>query len=259
LNRCDFFEECDVGLKKAQVLSEKAQEFFPKLMLIPNPIRLDDAAKSVTTGRIDRLIVTVDSRRARRHLQLELPLEVYDASTTGISEIVLHFNQLASESACLCCIYKQEPTELAHEAHIAETLGVALSSVVKERVSPKDSELIVKKYPHLEASQLIGQAYDTLFKQLCGAGKLNTVADKQVLAPFAFVSALAGTLLALEVIRRRIRQVIDEPFNYWRVSPWSSPVFKLRINRAVEPTCEFHSCAITMKVAKEIIHQGYDA
>ena len=65
----------------------------------------------------------MDSRRARRSLQMELPPSVFDASTTGVSEVVLHFNRQPSELACLSCIYPENERERAHEENVAEALG----------------------------------------------------------------------------------------------------------------------------------------
>lgn len=253
LNRCDFFDEADIGSSKALVLAKKAKSIFKDLELIPRSKRLKECAVEMTDGKIQRLIVAVDSRRARRALQLDLPGEVYDASTTGISEVVVHFNKLASAFACLSCIYKQETMEQAHEKHIADALGVPLSSVIRERVSLEDAVLIQKRYPQLQSEHLVGQAYDTLFKQLCGEGKVVDRENEQILAPFAFVSALAGALLALEFFRRIQSTTPDEPFNYWRVSPWSSPQMRLRAKRPVATACEFHGNEVYVRVARKLL------
>lgn len=59
-------------------------------------MRLQDVpAKQGGGAWLKRLIVGVDSPRARRNLQTEVPGEVYDASTTGISEVVVHFSPTA--------------------------------------------------------------------------------------------------------------------------------------------------------------------
>ena len=48
---------------------------------------------------------------------------------------------------------------------------------------------------------LIGKAFDSLFRELCAQQALLTPSGEQILAPFAFVSNLAGALLALELAR----------------------------------------------------------
>ena len=56
-------------------------------------------------------------------------------------------------------------------------------------------------------------AFDRLFKQLCAADTLTTPEERQVLAPFAFVSALAGVLLTMECLRLNNGEVDT---NYWK-------------------------------------------
>jgi hypothetical protein len=93
--------------------------------------------------------------------------------------------------------------------------------------------------PKLEAAGLVGLSYDTLFKQLCGEGELRTLEGRRIVAPFAFVSVLGGTLLALEMLRRLGEGDSNRDFNYWRVSPWYPPSSRRQIIRPAQPRCEF--------------------
>lgn len=238
LNRCIWFLSQDDTRPKASVVCERAAARVPALELIPH---YSDVATTVRNlgkdFKLERMIVGVDSRRARRSLQLELPREVYDASTTGIAEAVLHFNRQPTDLACLACIYKREGGEMAHEQHVADLLGVGIADVQTGFVTPEAAVRICEKYADESAERITGLAYDSLFKAMCGAGRLSTPEDRQVLAPFAFVSVLAGAFLALEMAIR-----IDKPaanrFNYWRISPWDSPVTELRQSRAKLTDCE---------------------
>ena len=238
LNRCMLFESEDVGDPKAVALCRNAA---PRLSLLELIARHADVATAVrelgNQFRPERMIVSVDSRRARRSLQKELPREVYDASTTGIAEVVLHFNTQPSTLACLACIYKQESREIAHEAHVAELLGVSTADVRSGYVTDVSARFICQKYSQLHPSAIKGLAYDSLFKALCAEGELKTPEDRQVLAPFAFVSALAGALLVLEMAIR-LGGASSNRFNYWRVSPWYAPGLDLRQLRPALPDCE---------------------
>jgi hypothetical protein len=178
--------------------------------------------------------------------------EVFDASTTGIAEVVLHFHRLPTDSACMSCVYYEAPDELAHEAHVAASLGIEVGQVKTNFVTWDAARRIVARYPQLDPGALIGLAYDSLFKQLCGQAALKTEADRQVLAPFGFVSVLAGVVLAMEVIRRVRTGNIEGPYNYWRLSPWSSPVLKLRVMRPSRPDCEFCSNETLRAVVKQL-------
>jgi hypothetical protein len=59
-----------------------------------------------------------------------------------------------------------------------------------------------------------------------------------VLTPFAFVSALAGALLAVELVRQT---TASADTNYWQVDPWRAPLARMRRKRSKVPNCEFCS------------------
>jgi hypothetical protein len=200
----------------------------------------------------------VDSRRARRRLQEELPLHVFDASTTGIAEAVLTFYTARSDHACMGCLYPLDHAEHAHEVHVASALGVSVEDVRTHYVSAHAASEIAARYPELPAKHLIGIAYDTLFKQLCSVGELKAGTTEQVLAPLAFVSALAGAYLALEFVLRVGRKDTTMPFNYWRISPWSSPVLELRDLRPRHPNCECCSREQIRTIIGDLWGQRFD-
>jgi hypothetical protein len=252
LQRCWWFLERDIGRLKTDQLTGSAQLHFRRLHLISRPVEVRELSEHRNGQNwLERLIVAVDSRRARRNLQLEVPREVYDASTTGIEEIVLHFNHACSDAACLGCIYAQDPAERTHETHVADLLGVLVEDVRQNFISPTAARKICVRYPNLSPDKLAGSAFDSLFKALCGQGQLRSGPDRQVMAPFSFVSVLAGTYLAIEMILR-VRQGMDSArFNYWRVSPWSNPVLTLRTRRPSLSRCEYCSSPIFRKVRQD--------
>lgn len=253
LNRCAWFTEADVGLPKAIRLTELAQPFFPRLKLSPKTLTLQQLGKDqVASTWLKRLIVAVDSRRTRRHLQDEVPGEVFDASTTGAIECVIHHHVQPTEGACLACIYHETPSELVRERHMAGNLGVDLVDIQQHYISRDAARRIHVRYPNVPAEEIEGQAYDSLFKELCGEGKLLSADNRQVLAPFAFVSILAGTYLAIELGRRLVLGRSSHDFNYWRISPWAAPVPELRQTRGRERKCEFCSEEALLQTAREL-------
>ena len=252
LNRCIWFDAGDISKNKAKVLKERAQKLLPKLTITDLPYALDKTEeKNGNPKWLSRLVVAVDSKRARRSLQAEVPGEVFDASTTGVEEIVLHFHKRPlSGNACLSCVYCLEPDELSHEKHIAESLGVGVDETQSGSVSEEASKKIIAKHSNLQGRNLIGLSYDTLFKELCGQHKSELANGEQVLAPFSFVSILAGTILALETFFRIKNN--EHKYNYWRLSPWRNPLPELKRNNPKNPKCDFCGDEIKSRVADDI-------
>lgn len=254
LNRCIWFTQDDVGKNKAGRLADLAQGSFYKLRLFPHERRLQHLGVAKDgPAWLRRLVVAVDSRKARRGLQSEIPGEVYDASTTDIREVVFHFNQQPlANLACLSCVYAHVQDEFAHEQHVAKVLGVTLEDLKDAYVSKAAAQKIAARYEQYEPAQLEGAAYDTLFKELCGEGQLKESEDRVVLAPFSFVSIMAGVYLAIEFARRLRTCNPVEPFNYWKISPWFNPLLDLRKIRERKTGCEFCGNPILMEVASDI-------
>jgi molybdopterin/thiamine biosynthesis adenylyltransferase len=252
LNRCWWFGPEDLNEPKAERLVLRAQPSMPQLTMIPHVGTLHDAIEKLSESKVETLIVGVDSRRARRSLQNEMPHRVFDASTSGITEFVLHFNESPSESACMSCIYYEAPDESAHEAHVAEKLGVTIADVRTNFVSPVAAVAIARLYPQLDPAKLQGLAYDSLFKELCGKGELTTGTAERVLAPFGFVSVLAGAMLAIEIAIRTGSDNAQPSYNYWRLSPWGAPVDRMRQMRQKRAACEFCGNKTLQSVVEEL-------
>ncbi|MEY9802513.1 ThiF family adenylyltransferase [Bradyrhizobium elkanii] len=172
LQRQVWFDEDDTKDPKSPTLCQKAQPYIPGCELKPEPMRLQDLP-SRSGAWLRRLIVAVDSRRARRELQAELPAEVIDASTTDIREVVVHYNDAFSGLACLGCLYKADEKEASQDQIIADHLGVSVDDVKASRISPAAAAAIVRKHPHIDPASIEGQAFDSLYKTLCATGKLH--------------------------------------------------------------------------------------
>lgn len=255
LQRQLWFDENDIENKKCDCLVDKAQPHFPNLKLVPRNSELQCLPEKGSNAWLAKLIVAVDSRRARRRLQEEvLPGEVFDASTTDITEVVVHYHRQPTEHACLSCIYSEDVVEQEFEAHIAAQLGISVEKVRESVIDLEAAEAIVRKYPQeiSGADSIVGLAYDTLFKSLCGTGKLSREQENTTVTPFAFVSALAGILLALELVRRHVQGKHDQSFNYWKVSPWHMPFARNRRLRRSEPSCAICGNPMAKTVLKEL-------
>lgn len=229
------------GWDVRQRLAHHAQPFFPNLRLVPRPCRLQALDERSSGAWLPRLIVAVDSRRARRALQTEFPGEVFDASTTDIREVVVHYHRQPTDCACLSCIYASDSAEFLREAHIAEHLGVSVEKVRSERITVATAVQIQARFPQLQVDGLVGLAYDSLFRSLCGEGVLKSITQREQTAPFAFVSCLAGVMLAFELVRRLSHSVSERNFNYWSISAWHPPLAQRRRLRPRKADCAFCS------------------
>lgn len=252
LGRCVWFQERDIGRPKAEALAERAGPALSRVKLVARVDRIQTLAERSAGPWLERLAVAVDSRRARRRLQEELPREVFDASTTGIEEIVVHFNGVGADAACLSCIYDEDRVEAAHEQHVADMLGVDLADVREHYIGRDAAQRMAARHGQLDPAQLVGTAYDSLFKSLCGTGQLGVDEGRTVLAPFSFVSVLAGAYLALEIVLRISGDQPVHPYNYWRASPWTSPVLELQVFRPRRLECETCGNSMIRSAVKQL-------
>ncbi|MGC1861288.1 MAG: ThiF family adenylyltransferase [Methylocystis sp.] len=246
-NRCLYLENEDVGREKAVALAERAAGDFGELVIEPLIMEFSKFAKK--SGPPATAIVAVDSRRARRSIQKELPGRIIDASTTDVRRVVVHSHRQPTQHACLACIYKHVPDEHAREQSIADGLGIELEAVKEGYISAQVAARIHVAHRDVDPERIVGSAYDSLFKQLCAAQALLTPEGRQVLAPFAFVSSLAGALLVIELLRSN-NSVASS--NYWSVDPWGAPIGKLRRLRPRDPECEFCTRLESDTAAKQL-------
>ncbi len=65
----------------------------------------------------------------------------------------------------------------------------------------------------LAHAELVGRAYDSVFKELCSSGQLR-IEDDVVLTPFAFVSALAGVLRYFDFVQSMRQETFREYQNF---------------------------------------------
>lgn len=246
-NRCLYFTDGDVGDPKAEALARNAQADFPEIRLVPH--KEDFRSYVARNGPQPTAIVTVDSRRVRRSIQAEVPGRVFDASTTDIRAVVVHSHRQPTTNACLSCIYRHVPDENARERAIAEGLGIELEMVKESFISAAAAARIADTHDGVSAAAVEGMAYDSLFKQLCAEQALKSSEGKQVLAPFAFVSALAGSLLVIEMLRAKGGLAST---NYWQIDPWGAPIGRVRSLRPRMTDCEFCSKSHFVAIADKI-------
>lgn len=242
IGRYLYFDLDDVDCVKVEAARRKLLVHVPTIRTVPVQQLFeswfDDALRRDSRFRVSHLVSCPDRRSTRRSWQAKFPRNVYDAST-GPDEVVLHTNDYDPARACMECIYPDVVEEQAHAKHVAAKLGVDVERIVSgEAISATDAEQIEAMYPQLVGTALVGRAFDSVFRDLCGAGQL-TVDDHVVLAPFPFISVLAGALLYLEVVKRANAEIF-RPFldvNYTRLNPLQQPNVALRLARSARSDC----------------------
>lgn len=237
VNRCLYFGDADVGKNKAELLAERVE--LDKCVLEPFAGSFGEYLKTRPGNKANTVIITVDSRPARRAIQNEMPAVVLDASTTDISEVVVHSHSVPTELACLSCIYSHDKVEDQQAKHLAEKLGLDLAEVREPLITVSIAEKLCRNFKLEDAKALVGTALDTFYKARCGEGALLTSTGKQAAAPFAFISNLAGALLALELVRFQSNHASPSRENYFFSNPWMAPHRRLRRSRPRLVGCEF--------------------
>jgi hypothetical protein len=123
--------------------------------------------------------------------------------------------------------------------HVAEKLNVPLERVKSgEPITHADALRIHEAYPDLAIERLINKAFDSVFRDLCGAGQLR-VDGKHLLAPLPIISATAGFQLAFELFKSRVPNVFGQfqDYNYAQLNPFFPPNPALRERRSARPDC----------------------
>jgi hypothetical protein len=139
----------------------------------------------------------------------------------------------------MACIYYETPDEDARFRHIAEKLNVSLDRVKSgEPITHADAMRIHDANPQLAIDRLINRAFDSVFRDLCGAGQL-LVDGRQLLAPLPFISAMAGFQLAFELFKSRVPDVFSQfqDYNYTQLNPFFPPNPTLRERRSARSDC----------------------
>jgi molybdopterin/thiamine biosynthesis adenylyltransferase len=246
-NRHLHFLEEDLEQDKATIICQRA--YLPSLKLVPFVGTFDKLVEK--KGRVKRAVVTVDSRGARRGIQNDMPLEVLDASTTEVSAVVVNSHTFPTQGGCLACIYKHIISEDERVQSVADGLGITLDEAKLEFITPSLARKLAERHTGLNEEALVGTALNTLYREKCGEKALHSAPGKQTLAPFAFVSVLAGALLALQLMRVEAAQTPLGETDYMQLNPWFPPHGR-RQRHSKEINCEFCSNPNALRVMREV-------
>lgn len=164
-------------------------------------------------NQIELVATAVDSARDRIGVQSSLPRLILNGYTeTNIAGITRHLNFGAS--ACLLCGFVPEKKMRDHSQEVADNLGIpSMENQVRHYVAynfPVDDALLnlISQGNGIsidDLAQFRGQPFSNFYSNAVCGGMLLSLAGSSNLnasmeAPLAFQSALAGIMLASEVV-----------------------------------------------------------
>lgn len=161
---------------------------------------------------LDRLVVALDTAQARVEVQASLPKRILN-SWTQTENLGVSRHDFLGDGACLACLYIPHVAPRAEDVSIAEALGIPAQFIevrrYLQRGSPVASEFLDQVatglgVPRGELKEFEGKPIRTLYSGFVCSGKVLKFAagsrGQGAQVPLAFQSALAGVLLAAELV-----------------------------------------------------------
>ena len=219
LQRYVLFDEKDIEKSKV----ESAQKSFTKAKLKVTPFHTSWAGylKERNNWKIETVAVAIDNKRDRIGIQSALPRQIVNAYTeSNLLGIARHTDFV--NSACLACGYIPLQKEKNYINEVADNCNIpTLSNLVKDYINlnlgvetvifPQNTSSLLdvvaqaNGIPREQLTQFHGKKINQFYSEfVCGGISLSmsTVENKtnNLDAPLAFQSAMAGILLAAELV-----------------------------------------------------------
>jgi hypothetical protein len=152
-------------------------------------------------GFLDLVVATVHTGTARRGIQKDLPRVLLDGAVTENGEAVVR-RVFFGVSACMGCFYPQ--TSIYDETKVmAQALGLEISEVQELMGSNGrfNANQVHRMSERITAPPMVGERWGD-WRQKCAKLPLF-VENRSTEVPAAFVTAIAGVLIAGEVLKER--------------------------------------------------------
>jgi hypothetical protein len=220
LNRYVWADSGDANREKANVAAALF-EARPNLTVLADPRPYHAVAQSLVPADYRYVVAAVHSREARRELQLETPMVLWDAGATDHGEFFV-WRMTLGTTECMYCKHPpgQGDPERDKAVQLAHLLGLSIETwieKVRDNEAFREDEIAVIAGRAVSSEVSIdlpkpGQRYSDWEQALCGKLRLPEVDDE---IPFACAPVMAGVLLAGEVIKERYfpEAVLDS--YYW--------------------------------------------
>lgn len=184
-----------------------------QLQVVPHPQRWGEYLRCRNNWDLQKVMVALDSAQDRADVQASLPRWIVNAWTQP-GDLGVSRHDFISDQACLMCLYLPEPNQKSEDELIAEAIGLPEAKLeVRELLylgKPVGSEFIqrIANAAGIPAEPLLlysDQPLKSFYsKAVCGGIILGLGGDYQKASraevPMAFQSALAGIMLAAELV-----------------------------------------------------------
>jgi hypothetical protein len=186
--------------------------------------------------RFERVAVALDNVADRIGVQGALPKRILNAWTQEM-DLGVSRHGFADGGPCLCCLYL--PTSKSKDEHeiIAEALRLPDASLqiraLLQLSSPVDASFVQSvagafAVPFAELERFVGQPVRTFYQNaICGGLMLKLTGDDNAgaaIVPMAFQSALAGIMLAAEIVKEATGK-----------QPAKTPISRINLLRPLAP------------------------
>lgn len=211
LQRYVLTDDGSVGADKVKL----AERSFSGTGLRIKPFKMsfgDYARKHRRSCDFDIIAISVDNDKDRISAQAVLPRIILNAWTDELGRLGVSHHWFDSHNACLACMYIATSPRKSYTEQIADAIGFepmrTAELVLKKATLSKEllQEIVSGKgYPMEILQQWQGRKLDEFYSEAaCGGVLLQFGAEDkghEALVPLAHQSALAGILLASEIVK----------------------------------------------------------
>ncbi len=179
-------------------------------------MQLSEAADSLAHVKIPTICISIDNVEGRRSAQALLPRLLING-WTGDRALGISWHVLSRNAACLACLYQPRGPGISATEQVARALGLSVERatllwISRQPMSDDDLRVAANTLGvdpdalHPWRGKALGEFYTEV---VCGAVPLDVKGVGQVEAvPLAHQSALAGVLMAAELVKRTSQDLV---------------------------------------------------
>lgn len=230
---------------KTEIVGKMFNNKYTRLEVREFPLSYDKAIGSLTQKDHRYVLAAVHSREARRELQYETPMVLWDAGATEEGEFFI-WRMILDRTECMHCKHPpdERDPELRKAAQLTRLLGLSVDGWLKkirnnETFSKKEISALSDRVKGQNVSYdlpLEGERHSDWEKVQCG--RLHFPEDDEEI-PVPLAPTMAGVLLAGEIIKEHCfpEAVLDS--YYWNTLLGNFMRSNKPQRRLPSPSCSF--------------------